>query len=837
MKLKEIWEKISAQGTYYEQPPTEVRRTRLTNQLGVVCAVITLAWAIYFWDKNPLLIQGIFGLEIILFLSVAWWSRQRAYLLAKYALVTTVSYSIFMVSSCFGPEAMGQLIYIPIFLGTTLVFDFKNRLQFFLPTLIPIFFILLIEWTGYSLFTIPDLTPQVVQRAFYGILAVTFSGSFLVIWYYLTAVEEQEVSVQKINEKFRAIFEHSLDAIFLMDLQSLQIEDCNKRAIDILGGEIKGDFVGRTACFFQVGLRDESVCEVMRQEVKEDGFWKAELKTQTFNGEVFWGQWGISLLPGEGTELGLVRITNIQAQKETELSLVQSQSALLEGQKLARMGNTTLDFSDMYSYWSNELYDIFGVPEDFVPKMENVVSLMHPDDRERVSKNVWESMKKKAPFEDIYRVIRPKDGREVYIQSRGHFIFDKNGENPKLRAVVQDITQLKFAERQLSHAKEEAEAANRAKGHFLTSMSHEIRTPLNGILGFTNLLLQGTTPEEQKHYLELIQSSGDILLRLLSDILDFNKVDQGQLSLEEIDFDFRKTISDCLEPYELQVNEKGLAFELSISPDIPPYLVGDTTRIKQIIVNLVSNAIKFTQKGMIKAVFRVDEDHLLSQDTCMLVIEVHDTGIGIPPEKHTAIFQAFDQADSSITRKYGGSGLGLAIVRELSLLMGGEVDLISPAQPSTSSPGAIFISKVPLKIGNKPIHSETLKKGTPLIFAQNPTILLVEDNLVNQVLSKKLLNKLGASVLIAENGVEAVECVSQKEAQIDLILMDIQMPQMNGYDATRVIRKSCPKMPIIALSANAYREDINKSFEAGMNDYLSKPFKEVDLFSIVNKWI
>ncbi len=605
----------------------------------------------------------------------------------------------------------------------------------------------------------------------------------------------------------------------------------------MLEGASKQDFIGTTACRFQAELREAEMCQRMRMAVRGEGYWKAELKTITLKDELFWGQWGISLLPDESYEIGLVRITDIQAQKETEFSLLQSQAILLQGQELARMGNTTLDLETNYSHWSDKLYQIFGVEKDFVPTMENVFELIHPDDRASILAKISSAMKERKPFETIYRAFRANDGKEVYIQSKGHFVYEEEGKQPKLQVVVQDITEQKLVEKQLLIAKEQAEAANKAKGHFLTSMSHEIRTPLNGILGFTNLLLQGTTPKEQKHYLELIQSSGDILLRLLSDILDFNKVDQGQLTLEEINFDFRQVITHCLKPYKLQINEKGLAFELNISPHVPTYLAGDTTRIRQIVVNLVSNAMKFTENGEIKVSFSLENDTPIHDDTILLRIEVQDTGIGIPPEKHETIFQAFSQADSSTTRKYGGTGLGLAIVWELSKLMGGEVHLVSPVFSSKEAPGTIFRANIPLKIGKKPDEIPADSGEKNFVFAKEPLILLVEDNRINQVLSQKLLNKLGASVLLAENGREAVQCVERKGEEIDLILMDIQMPLMNGYEATQIIRQQYPSLPIVALSANAYKEDIKKSRSFGMNDYLSKPFKEKELFTIANKWM
>lgn len=406
--------------------------------------------------------------------------------------------------------------------------------------------------------------------------------------------------------------------------------------------------------------------------------------------------------------------------------------------------------------------------------------------------------------------------------------------------VKQRTAELEKSRIEAEKARIAAENASKIKSGFLANMSHEIRTPLNGIIGFADLLLKYDLKPEQLKYLELIRSSSDTLLKLLSDILDISKIEQGKLNIEHIVFNFQDVIHSTLLPYQFRANEKGLQFMLSFDPRIPNYICSDPTRIKQLIVNLVSNSLKFTDSGGIIIAFEADHIPTLDGESFYINGYVADTGIGVPYEKQKLIFDTFTQADGSFTRKFGGSGLGLSIVKQLLKLMQGEIELESPSPIDTfkqDSLGACF--KFKFKVEAKLNYNEAVKiqlNGKhKLRFDDGLEVLLVEDNQINQMLASAVLENFGARVTTADDGLQGFEMA--KKGDFDLILMDVQMPVMNGYEATAAIRNYGIKVPIIGLTANVYQEDIEKCIDAGMNSHVGKPFTEQDLFTEMKKWV
>jgi signal transduction histidine kinase/CheY-like chemotaxis protein/streptogramin lyase len=418
-----------------------------------------------------------------------------------------------------------------------------------------------------------------------------------------------------------------------------------------------------------------------------------------------------------------------------------------------------------------------------------------------------------------------------------------NMQNQLLEEKVKQRTaELEKATEEAQAAKETAEKASRSKSGFLANMSHEIRTPLNGILGFTDLLLRNDPSAEDKKYLELIRSSGDTLLNLLSDILDLNKIEQGKLSIEKIRFNLIENIKVTLTPYQYRANEKGLQFSISFDERIPQMVLGDPTRIKQLVINLVSNAIKFTETGGISVRFELENGLSSPHGEFRLRGVVSDSGIGIPEDKQELIFDSFTQADGSFTRKYGGSGLGLSIVKQLLKLMGGEIELKSPNPHKpfeSSSPGTSFEFFLNLQAQESDDESDSQSKGNAepqvMKFSDTYRILLVEDNKINQLLAMTILQNFGTEVITADDGLQGVEKI--KTEDVDLILMDVQMPVMNGYESTAAIRAMGMQLPIIGLTANVYKEDIEKCLDSGMNAHLGKPFTEAILFNELKKWL
>lgn len=399
--------------------------------------------------------------------------------------------------------------------------------------------------------------------------------------------------------------------------------------------------------------------------------------------------------------------------------------------------------------------------------------------------------------------------------------MDDKGELTQYIVTQSDITSRKQLEDELREAKKEADKNTKIKEDFLANMSHEIRTPMNGVLGFSRLLLQTQTTDLQHKYAQSIYSSAENLLVIVNDILDVSKIESGTFQLREIPFNLKKRIEEGLSILSVSVQKKNLSFNIEIDPKIPEVILGVPDRLSQVLINLVGNAIKFTKRGYITLSVTLQEDKLL--------FKVTDTGIGIAENKLEIIFDSFTQAENYTTREYGGTGLGLSISKKLVTVMGGTIGV-----ESILGEGATFFFTLPYKKIETYVQEDPNNEiKTPR--ADVPLVLVVEDNKVNQELVLIYLNLLECNVHVAENGVEALERVDKY--QYDLILMDIQMPKMDGMAATSAIRKKNTKVPIIAMSAHALEREKKRCFEIGMNNYISKPFKVEVLQEVMTKYI
>lgn len=398
-------------------------------------------------------------------------------------------------------------------------------------------------------------------------------------------------------------------------------------------------------------------------------------------------------------------------------------------------------------------------------------------------------------------------------------------------AVARNITERKKIEAQLIQAKKFAEETSLLKEQFLANMSHEIRTPLNAIIGFTELLLKSDLKHEQEDQLKIIHNSGENLLILINDILDFSKIEAGKIEFEEIEFDPASVLRNAAELIRIKAVEKNIDLQLSIADAIPRTVSGDPYRLNQIILNLLSNAVKFTNHGSVqlKAVFE-----LLEEGMILMKVEVKDTGIGIPQEKLQNIFNSFSQASNETTRKYGGSGLGLTIAKSLAELQGGEINV-----QSIVGKGSSFIVTIPYRTNrvSSKSNEQDLKE---FVIPQHIKVLLAEDNVINQKLFRKVLkNNNVNNVDVADNGKIAVELLNMNNYNI--LFLDLQMPEMDGISTARYIRNNFSdeikkNIPIVAITAHAFKEEKDKCIEAGMNDFISKPFKEADLLNILKKY-
>ncbi len=488
-------------------------------------------------------------------------------------------------------------------------------------------------------------------------------------------------------------------------------------------------------------------------------------------------------------------------------------------------------------YLNEEIEKLTGYKkEEFLENKIFFIDLIHPEDIKMVEDKLDLMFNLKQKNHLIYRIIT-KSRTIKWVEEFGEPIF-QNGKIVNLVGIYLDITQRIEAEDVLK-AKNYAEAANTAKSELLANISHEIRTPLNGIIGFTELLKNTNLEPIQRNYMNTINQSSNSLMEIVNDILDFSKIESGKLKLEIKKYNLKKLANEVIDLVRYESNIRNLKLEFILHPEVPKYIEIDNLRIKQILINLLGNAIKFTEKGSVTLTISNQKKLINSKTTIRFLVK--DTGIGIKKEYQDQIFNAFSQGDNSTTRKFGGTGLGLTICNQLLSLMQSKLCL-----NSKYGIGSEFYFDLDLITSKRLTNNEILDNPIedpikkPIYYSQeNYKILIIEDNKINMLLTKTLVKQIipNCTIFEANNGKEGVE--KYHDFQPNLILMDVQMPIMNGFQATNAIRKS-PKgkfIPILAITAGAILGEKEKCIEGGMNDYISKPIIKEDLENILNKWI
>ncbi len=479
-------------------------------------------------------------------------------------------------------------------------------------------------------------------------------------------------------------------------------------------------------------------------------------------------------------------------------------------------------------FWSTLGYGA----EELPASMQSFESLIHPGDRQRLSEYREKYLREEEPEYSIIFRVKHRDGHWIWISSRGKAIYDANNEPVRMVGAHTDITPIKAYEEKLEKARDRAEKASRAKSEFLAHMSHEIRTPLTAISGIAEIFgrNQSNLDDKQKLLVKTLQSSSSLLNELVNDVLDFSRIESGELKLEDKLFPLADMFEQVINVTAAAAREKNIDFKFDYSALENVSFMGDRTRLRQILINLVSNAVKFTTKGSVT----VKADKFMDNGAAKLRVNVADTGIGIDPKNFDMIFEQFKQADSSISRRYGGTGLGLAISLRLAQLMAGTILL-----KSTPGKGSTFSLVIPLRTGDAAddgasdeARNGVLTERIRALSLKGKRILLVEDYEGNVVMLGYILDSLDCVYDVAHTGREALAL--WEKTRYDLILMDIQMPDMDGLTATAAIRqleteKKMKRVPIIGMTAHALMGDANKCIEAGMDFYLPKPIAEIDL--------
>ena len=652
---------------------------------------------------------------------------------------------------------------------------------------------------------------------------------------------------KRAEEEFRkvaAVIEASSDFIGLASMDG-EVQFINRAGRGLVGLEPDTPVTG-TRIFDYVPEEDrEPLGAQLTRQLAEEGHWAGEIRFCNWRTGIPVHVWASTFYitePETGRRIGLGTICRDLTDRRRTEEKMRTLSLLVENSD-DLIAVASLDGKLQYLNRTGCRLAGIGHPHEAVGR--DMLDL-HPEAvRGFIRETILPAAHSGASWRGELQLLHLPTGAAVDTLATAFLIRRPESGGPLCLAVVmRDIRGQKRAEAALRTAKEEADAANRAKSQFLANMSHEIRTPMNGVIGMTGLLLDTDLTPQQRQYAEIVRSSGESLLAVINDILDFSRIEARKLELESVDFDLRKVLEASTELLSHVARGKAVELKCLLDPDVPRQLRGDYGRLRQILLNLGGNAIKFTTEG--EVTIRV----CLSREGgswAAIRFSVEDTGIGIPADRQADIFCPFTQGDGSTTRKYGGSGLGLAISKQLVELLGGEIGVES--QPGTGSKfwfTAVF-EKQPGELGEACLdaHETVANNGEASrqdceSQPQPARILVAEDNITNQLVAASILAKLGHRVDVVANGMEAVK--SLRHIPYDLVLMDCQMPEMDGFEAAKLIREPQsgmrnPGIPIVAVTAYAMNGDREKCLAAGMNDYLAKPVDPTALAAILQKWL
>lgn len=665
----------------------------------------------------------------------------------------------------------------------------------------------------------------------------------------ITEQRRAATAVKSSEAKYRTLFDASSDAI-LLRTPDRRIIGANRAAVALFGCKNEAELLTKKPEDIYVKyqsdgrLSSEKAPEMAEIALREGSYsfeWTYRRCDETeFLANVLWTRMEI-----EGKLILLTTIRDITEQRRAEEALKASERQL----RLFNDNMTdviwAIDFSGKIIYASPSVKQLLGyTPAEFTQL--SIRDILTPESlaitQEKLARVVTDAKANQRVAGGIMEIEQVrKDGSTVVTEVSYGGMYDEAGQVVAVQGVTRDITARKIAEANLAKARDEAQAANRAKSAFLAMMSHEIRTPLNAIIGMTGLLLDTNLTHEQRDSSETIRTSSEILLTLINDILDFSKIEAERMDLEYQPFHIARCIREAVDLIAAKAAEKQLAVHLAISPELPAYFLGDAARLRQILVNLLSNSVKFTDHGEIG----VSVSGEPSDGGYTLHFIVRDTGIGVPPEQHERLFRSFSQLDVSTSRRFGGSGLGLAISKRLCELMGGAMWVESSGTPGE---GAAFHFTVQTTVApdmevpeQEPTHDQFALPGEikPPLSTYPYRVLLAEDNPINQKVAIQMLAKLGCRADVAANGLEVLDAF--RLVHYDVILMDCQMPEMDGYEATQRIREierqeQRKPVHIIAMTANAMQGDRELCLAAGMNDYLGKPVRLHDLDHALEKY-
>jgi PAS domain S-box-containing protein len=621
----------------------------------------------------------------------------------------------------------------------------------------------------------------------------------------------------------------------------VSVTDATGRFVEVndnfcqLSGYSREELLGQPHSMVNSGLHSREFWRDMWRTIGTGQPWRNEVCNRAKDGSLYWMDCTIAIInAADGSPLEYIMIfREITARKRTEARLQEASDRFYIAADSAGIGIWDFDAAGNTINWDDRMYRIYGLPAGSGQEPYTTwVARLHEDDRDRLLGEISAALTGEKEYDTDFRIVRP-DGEMRYLKATGRTLRPKDGGAPRMIGVNIDLTEHRRAELALlemsSHAAQLAEDANRAKSQFLANMSHEIRTPMNAVIGLSYLLAETPLDAAQRELLGKIQVSSKWLLGILNDVLDLTKIEAGELIVESTVFSPYSLLRGICDVIATQAQAKGIAFNVEAADDLPLAVEGDATRLGQILTNLLVNAVKFTDRGGVTLCVTQLEQTAAGTTLRFLV---RDTGIGISPAAQAHLFAPFSQADASITRRYGGTGLGLSIVKRLAELMGGHISMVStPGVGSEFSVDLKFVPTAPELLAVRQNFAET-PQGQALADVR---ILLVDDSDINLDVTKRILELHGAEVQLANNGLEACERVRIQPYDFAVVLMDVQMPLLDGYQATRYIRAELGlvDLPIIALTAGALSSERQHAVAAGMDDFIIKPFDAPTLISTI----
>lgn len=575
--------------------------------------------------------------------------------------------------------------------------------------------------------------------------------------------------------------------------------------------------------------------KVYAYAVSNRGPLRVDYRLRKKSGEYRWAiDLGYPRFSSEGIFVGYIgTVTDVHDRLLVERELTQTQVRFAKSAEATDLGVWYCDLPFDELMWNKEVKNHFFLPPDARVNIELFYDHIHVADREMTRSAIQFSIDNHTPYDIIFRTVNPKRSTEVkYIRAVGWTDYDRLGMPIRFDGITLDVTREKIVQEELKEAKRQADNANEAKSAFLANMSHEIRTPLGAILGFSDLLRdKNLSAEDREQFLDTISRNGKAVTRLIDDILDLAKVESGKLEVENVEFAFVDLIQEVIDLFYDQTQNKGIFLELILKDLVPSRICSDPTRLRQILINLIGNAVKFTDKGGVKVVI---SSEYKANNRIAISLTVIDTGVGIPQEHRDRLFQPFMQADNTTTRKYGGTGLGLVLSSRLASALGGSIALEKFSSTKSGCTFTVnFTATGPsvMQVRTEALNKLDLKGPPGKLRLSGVKILVADDSPDNQLLVRRVLTKNGAQVETVNNGLEAFR-ICMKE-HYDLVLMDIHMPEMDGYQATRSLREAGFSKPIIALTAHAMNEERARTREAGCNGHLTKPLNQLELIETI----